>query len=80
MRAVHGFIALPKLPPLASLSIPSSTPGWQLSYVSQGRQYRVFVRARNSQAADHEGRLELAAGCPDFEPEGARLVQCVETR
>jgi hypothetical protein len=80
MRTIHGFIALPRLAPLASLRMPSQTPGWQLTYLSQGRQFRVFVRARNSQAADHEGRIELAAGCPDFEPEGARLVQCVETR
>lgn len=38
----------------------------------------MCVRARNAQAADFEGRIELAASFPDFGAEGVRVVAMVE--
>lgn len=67
------------LPPLQSLPLPDRIPGFQLDYSYQARPYTVYVRARNSMAADAEGRIQLAAQFHDFDPTDARLVACRET-
>ena len=70
--------ARPTLPPLRE--VKTVQPGWELKFQSGGVPFNVFVRARNTQAADAEGRIELATQFPDFDPDTARLVQAVETR
>lgn len=68
---------MPSLPPLAG-SAPVM-PGYQLTFNCTGRIFKAFVRGRNVHAASHEGILELASQCPDFEPENARLVSAIQT-
>lgn len=69
-------LALPSLPTLYGVE---TNPGFELTFVCSGRPFKSFVRARNQQAASHEALIELAAQCPDFEPENARLVRSVQT-
>lgn len=71
-------LAMPKLPRL-SLHDDELQPGYQLTFMCDGRTFTAFVRARNHQAASHEALCELANQCPDFEPENARVVSVIQT-
>ena len=71
-------LAMPKLPRL-SLYSDELQPGYQLTFLSDGRTFTAFVRARNQQAASHEAMCELASQCPDFDPDGARIVSVIQT-
>lgn len=68
-------LALPSLPQLRD---SAKLPGFQLTFYCAHRSFRAYVRARNVQAASHEGLIELAAQCPDFDPDNARLVAAVQ--
>jgi hypothetical protein len=64
------------LPPLYGVE---TLPGYDLTFSCAGRTFKAFVRARNVQAASHEAMIELAAQCPDFDPEDARLHSAAQT-
>lgn len=55
-------------------------PLFELTFHCGGRPFITAVRARNSEAAASEGRIELASQCPDFDHECARLVRVVQTQ
>ena len=54
-------------------------PGWELTFICCGHDFKAFVRARNTEAATEEALIELAQHCPDFEPSESRLVRAVQT-
>ena len=58
---------------------PASHPGFEMTFICNGRDFKAFVRARNQQAAAHEALIELAQQCPDFDPENARLSAAIQT-
>ena len=70
-------LALPSLPALAW---HGAQPGFELTYICDGADFKTFVRARNQQAAAHEGLIELAHQCPGFDPDRARLVRAIQTQ
>ncbi len=55
-------------------------PCFELTFLSSGRTFKALIRAKNATTAAHEGLLELATQCPEFDPENSRLVAAVETR
>ncbi len=65
------------LPPL-SAPPAEKLPAFELTYLAAGRTWKALVRARNAQAASHEGLIELAHQFPDFTPSEARLVSAVQ--
>lgn len=70
-------VASSALPPLQHLrhAIPrDQLPGFELEFWCDGRPYRAFVRARNTQAAREEALCELAYRCHGFDAERATLV------
>lgn len=80
MAATSRLILRRSLPPLVHItSAAQQLPAFELTYVSEGHDFKALIRARNSQAAAAEGLIELAQQCPDFNPEGARLVSAVQT-
>lgn len=78
LRRQARVLARGTLPRLKHITQPDYLPGFQLDYVSGNKPFTVLVRARNTMAADAEGRVEMAANFPDFDPQDARLVGCVE--
>lgn len=70
---------MPTLAPLHNAHT-AHPPAFELTFNSEGRIYKALVRARNVHAASHEGLLELATQCPDFNPEKARLLAAIQTR
>lgn len=70
-------LALPSLTPLAW---QGAQPGFELTFLCDGSDFKTFVRARNQQAAAHEGLIELASQFHDFHPDKARLVRAVQTQ
>ena len=71
-----------KLPPAFSrcgFTVPE-LPYWELTFISGGRPLIVTVRARNAQAAAHEGEIELAAQLHEFDPKDARLISAIQCR
>lgn len=76
-RRMAGYAITSALPPLQSLSTTTPShqlPAWELEFVSGSRPFLCVVRATKVQAAEAEGRLELAYKCPDFDGIDARLV------
>lgn len=71
-------LALPTLSAIYANG-PAALQGYQLTFFCGGHSFRCFVRARNQRAATEEGLIELASQCPDFDPDNARLVACIET-
>lgn len=69
---------LPRLPQLAPLLDARGFSKFELTFSCSGQDFKVQAQARNTQAAAHEGLIELAAQCPDFDAEDARLVACVQ--
>lgn len=67
-----------KLPPLAD-TMAAKLPAFELTYLAAGRTWKAVVRARNAQAASHEGIIELGHQFPDFAAAEARLVSAVQT-
>lgn len=68
------------LPPLVHITAAAQTlPAFELSFLSDGHTFKALIRARNAQAAAAEGLIELAQQCPDFNPDGARLVSALQT-
>jgi len=72
-------LALAKLPQLDLPGI-DKLPTFELTYLAAGRTWKALIRAKNAQAAGHEGLIELASQFPDFTPDEARLVSAVQTR
>lgn len=79
-RRLGGLVTAPQLPPLQHIPPSPHLRAFELTYWSDHREFIAVVRARNEQAAAAEAVIELAVKCPDFEPEGSRLVKCVEVR
>lgn len=78
-RRLAGSAIRSALPPLQHLTPPvprHMLPTWEVTFDCGARPYLAVVKARNSQAAAEEARLELAHQCPDFDAEGARVVSC----
>jgi len=65
------------LPPLSAPA--EKLPAFELTYLAAGRTWKALVRARNAQAAAHEGLIELCHQFPDFAASEARLVSAVQT-
>ena len=80
LRRGSRVLARGVLPPLQHLPQPPQLPGFELEFLSAGKTFMVVVRARNTQAAQAEGRLQLASAFPDFDDQDARLVAFREVR
>jgi hypothetical protein len=70
-------LAMPTLPGLYGAE---RLPGFELTFISSGKTFKAFVRARNTQSAAEEGLIELAHQCPDFSTEDARLVAALQVQ
>lgn len=70
-------MALPSLPKLPG---SEKFPGFEMTYFCNHKVWVAYVRARNQQAAAHEGALELAAKFPDFDYEDARCIRAIQTQ
>lgn len=79
-RRLGGLSVTPTLPPLQHLPPSPHLRGFELTYLSDGREFIAVIRARNEHAAAAEAVIELAVKCPDFNPDSARLARCVEVR
>lgn len=70
------------LPPLQRLTPANSQllPGFELTFIHDGHDFKCFMRGRNTEAAAAEARIALADKFHDFDPVEARLVSAVQTQ
>lgn len=81
-QRVPRLVLRGSLPPLQQLTAanPSQLPGFELTFLHDGHDFKCFMRGRNTEAAAAEARIALADQCPDFDPIEARLVRAVQTQ